>query len=325
MGRHLTINVQDWGGHDGLGNPSDLSLDPLCQAHEILFFGAKLRQCPHEEWQIGDRLLRQCVQIKRHIQVQDVVGENVMVQECGFLNLGLHRGDCLVFLGNIGHLQSRHAFQCLWVIRGFLCRLQLLLRLNHRLDFLRGHGLFDCCQTCCFFGLNLSAQFGVRSHFDGDTMSVIKQILLEQRHKHVLPRCQPLLEGGQRLLKLQGLDGVPVMEPLLQGTQHDHDPLGEATGVQLTHRKLGGVDGCLDLFFGEAVLCNLVQRIRDQRLQLWHILILDILHPHTVRCLQKRSIQSSPDHRGSETRLVQSTPQRGRVAAHDHVVQQPQG
>ena len=34
-----------------------LSLDPLCQAHEILFFGAKLRQCPHEEWQIGDRLL----------------------------------------------------------------------------------------------------------------------------------------------------------------------------------------------------------------------------------------------------------------------------
>ena len=96
---------------------SGLLADALRQGDEILFFGADFDESPAKEGDIGQVFLFEAMQIEARVQVDDAVGEEVMVEGRDSFFLQQHLGNELVGSVQIRNFQGRNRLRGLPVSR----------------------------------------------------------------------------------------------------------------------------------------------------------------------------------------------------------------
>lgn len=87
-------------------------------------------------------------------------------------------------------------------------------------------------------------------------VGVLEKELANEVPENIGLLLQTVLELGQRLLPLQSLESVLVVDPRSDGAQHEAEAAGEPAGVVLPERELDRVDGRLDGGLREALVCE---------------------------------------------------------------------
>ena len=107
-------------GDFGVRDPAGAFANTLREFDEIFPGRPGLEQGAGEHSGQREQLLWQCVQVKAQVQINDPIGEQVMVENLGVLDLKLFDGDGLVLLFQVFEPEDRQFFECFGRIRGFL-------------------------------------------------------------------------------------------------------------------------------------------------------------------------------------------------------------
>ena len=108
--RSLLVNLGGR-GEELRSDASGLLTDALRQGDEVLFLGADFDESPAKEGEEGQVFLFEAMQIEAGVQVDDAVGEEVMIEGLDSFFLQQHLGNVLVGSVQIRKFQGRNRLQ----------------------------------------------------------------------------------------------------------------------------------------------------------------------------------------------------------------------
>jgi hypothetical protein len=167
------------------------------------------------------------------------------------------------------------------------------------------------------FGLAL-ALLRIRREDHGRAVRIVDEVALDQTLEVAALVGETGLDRGERLLERERRERIAVVEPSLQGPQHDGDAAGKAAGVVLAQRKFDRIEGGFDFQRIDAIFGECSQRVENERLDLVRIGGVDVLQPDRERDLPQVVVDAPTGNvlakAGVDQRLVKW---RSRGADHD--------
>jgi len=260
----------------GRRDAARLAPDALRQLDEILGLGAHLQQGPAKQRHIRQQILRQGVEVKAQVEVDDAVGEQIVVEQLPLAQRQMLNRDAPDVPVEVGQRQGGDGRQRLRRVGRLLDAAQFLRVGDHGLEVGLAHGGAGCGQTGLLRRLALGAGAWVRDQGDRRAVRVIQQVAGDQLLK-VTPGGDAGLDPLQRRLEGQRVQRIAAVQPDGQHADHQRQPAREAAGVSLPQLEFDRVHGSLDHLRIDAVAGQGGQRVHDQGLDLIHIGGVDAL------------------------------------------------
>jgi len=251
-------------------NAARLAPDALKQLDEVFLVRAHLQQSATHQPCIGHILGWQDAQVEAEVEINDAVGEQVVIQDGrAVIRRSVHLdGDRLVLLVEVVQLQGRNRRQS---FGGIGCQLHLPERVRLADDALKvvgAHLRAGLLQPGALVRFHLLAHLRVGRQDDGGAMRVVEKVLPDQAGKDVFAAAQAIFDGLERPFEGEPRERIATIQPRLQCCRHEDDAAWEAAEVALAQAEFDGVDRSLDLVRVEAALGKVVQCVEYQSLQL---------------------------------------------------------
>ena len=204
--------------------------------------------------------------VKGAIQVDDPVAEDLVLQDGNAPDTALLGRDPLHPAGDVGSLETGQRGKGLRCFRLRLERLQAGRLVTDPRAVLFRQGRLQLRHPLPELRLLLFHAVLARLHDGGKAVRVFQEPapdhLLEEPRLLLQAAPDPLDEG----VELQGNQGIPVVEPGMEGAAHEGDPVGVAAADDLLAVEFHLVQGRLDEVPLEPLLRQTLQGLQDQPL-----------------------------------------------------------
>ena len=266
---------------------------------------------------MGQEVGREPMQVEGEVEIDDAIGEEVVIENAGVAELhGLDR-DQLVAGRHVGELQRRNGGERLGRIRRFLHALEHAGFLGDRCEIGCGHRRPHTREPLRLLFRFPLALLAIRPQQQGDAVAIADEMAPEQVLE-IAPGGDARLDGGERCLEGERRQRIAIAHPGGQCPEHERDAARERVGVALAQAELDGVERGRDGRRIDAVSGELADRVVDQALDLVGIGGIDALEADRERRLAQNLCQAGLGQTFSQPGIDQGlVERRGRGAEQD--------
>ena len=237
------------------------------------------------------------MQVKTDIEIDDAVGEEVVIEHAGVGEACHLAWDELVCTRKVGERERRDCGQRLRRVGLLLYTPERVRGFDHSLEIPRGHAgahrleprPFLLCLAFCQIPVGLEDQYGA--------VAVVDEVALKQPLEIALAARNLCLDGGQRPLEGERRQWIVPVQPGSQRPQHEHDAARKRAGIVLAQTELDCVEGGIDGQWIDALIGQRADGVGHQALDLVGVDRIDALQADRDHRLPQLIVETTASKR----------------------------